>query len=79
MFKLQNELVFWSKGGNSIPRCWIILCQKYFKMISKGCLYNIASVKDLESEAPSIELVPLVKNFLEIFPMTYHKLFPKGK
>ena len=37
-------------------------------MISKGCLYHIVRVRDLDSENPPIELVPLVREFLEVFP-----------
>ena len=37
-------------------------------MISKGCLYKVVRVKDLEFDIPSIELVPVVKDFPEVFP-----------
>ena len=37
-------------------------------MISKGCLYHIVRVQDLDSEIPHIESVPVVSEFLEIFP-----------
>ena len=37
-------------------------------MISKGYLYDIVSVKNLESEAPPLELVPIVKDIPEVFP-----------
>ena len=36
-------------------------------MISKGCLYHIIRVKDLESDIPPIESVHVVKDFLEVF------------
>ena len=36
-------------------------------MISKGCIYLIARVKNLGSEAPPLESVPVVKDFLKVF------------
>ncbi|KAH0638002.1 hypothetical protein KY289_037917 [Solanum tuberosum] len=36
-------------------------------MISKGCIYHIVRVMDFESETPSLESVPLVNEFLEVF------------
>ena len=37
-------------------------------MISKVFLYYIVGVKDLASENPPIELVPVVREFPEVFP-----------
>ncbi|TMX05798.1 hypothetical protein EJD97_020521 [Solanum chilense] len=36
-------------------------------VISKGFLYHIVRVKNVESESPPLELVPAVKDFLEVF------------
>ena len=36
-------------------------------MISKGCLYYIVRVQDLDSEVPPIESVPVVSEFAEVF------------
>ena len=38
------------------------------KMISKGCLHHIVRVRDLDSEIPLIESVPVVSEFPEVFP-----------
>lgn len=54
--------------GNSIPRGRIISCQKACKMLSDWCLYHIVIVKDLDSKTPPIELIPVLREFLEIFP-----------
>ena len=37
-------------------------------MISNGCLYHIVRVQDLDSEIPPTESVPVVTEFLEVFP-----------
>ncbi|KAH0725040.1 hypothetical protein KY284_000905 [Solanum tuberosum] len=39
------------------------------KMISKGCFYHIVRVMDIESETPSLESIPVVSEFLEVFPI----------
>ena len=57
----------WNGRGNSIPRGRIISCLKAGKMISKGCLYHIVRVKDLESDIPLLESVLIVKNFSNVF------------
>lgn len=37
-------------------------------MIDKECLYHVLRVKDLQSEAPPLETVPVVKDFAEVIP-----------
>jgi len=44
------------------------LCLKACKLISKGCIYHIVRVKDVESETPPLESVPIVREFPEVFP-----------
>ena len=56
------------RGGNSNPRGNIISSLKTCKLITKGCLYHIVIVRDLESEVPSIESVTIVREFLKVFP-----------
>ena len=66
-FKFPTELVLELKVRSFIPRGHIISCLKAYKMISKGCLYHIVRVKDLDSETPPIELVPVVMEFPKVF------------
>ena len=66
MFACLFASVLEWKAGNSIPRGRIISCIKTCKMIYKGPLYHIVSVKDFDSGTPPIELVPVVREFLEV-------------
>ena len=37
-------------------------------MISKGLFYHLVSVNDLDHDVPSIDSVPVVNEFLDVFP-----------
>ena len=69
-FSFPNERVVERKRGNCIPRGHVISYLKACKMISKGCLYHIVGVQDLDSEIPPIDSVPLV-TFPRSFLMTF--------
>ena len=38
------------------------------KMISKGYICHLVRVRDTEAEAPTLQLVPVVKEFVDVFP-----------
>ena len=67
-FNFPNEPVYEWKGPNCIPRDNIIFCLKACKMISKGYLYQITRVQDLDSLIHPIESVPVVSEFPDVFP-----------
>ena len=46
-------------------------------MISKGCLYHIVNVKDLDSKNSHIELVLVVREILKVFPNDIPGIPPK--
>ena len=48
-------------------------------MISKGCLYHVVRVKDLDPKNPHFELVHLVREFSEVFQKIYLESLPNGK
>ena len=37
-------------------------------MISKGYIYHLVRVKDTNSESPDLHIVPVVSEFLDVFP-----------
>ena len=67
-FNFPKKTVVEWKGENSIPRGRIISCLKACKMISKGCLYHIVRVQDLDSDIPPINSIPIVSEFQKVFP-----------
>src|SRR5687767_907514 len=46
-------------------------------MISKGCIYHLVRVRDVESKVPSLESVPVVSEFPDVFPDDLPGIPPK--
>ena len=42
-------------------------CLKARKMISTGCIYCLVWVRDVDSKTPTLELVLIINEFLEVF------------
>ncbi|WMV30005.1 hypothetical protein MTR67_023390 [Solanum verrucosum] len=55
------------KGGNYMPKSQFVSYLKARKLISKGCIYYLVEVRDMDSEDPIIKSVPIVNEFLEVF------------
>lgn len=51
-----------------MPMGKIISCFKACKMIDKGFLYHVVRFKDQKCETSSIETVPIVREFPDVFP-----------
>ena len=62
-----------------MPRGKIISCLKADKMIVKGFLYHVVRVMDLEWEIRSIEFVPIVREFPEVFQNYLQQVPPNRK
>ena len=48
-------------------------------MISKGCVYHLVHVKDSSFEYPSVEIVPVVNEYSDIFPEDLPGIPPQRK
>ena len=67
-FHFPNEEQFLWKGYNSSLPNPLISNLKAYKMMSKGLQCHLLSDNDLDHEIPSIDLVPIVNEFLDVFP-----------
>ncbi|XP_070034758.1 uncharacterized protein [Nicotiana tomentosiformis] len=52
--------------GHSTSR--VISYVKAQRIVEKGCLANFAYVRDSSAEVPSMDSVPIIREFLEVFP-----------
>ncbi|XP_070025746.1 uncharacterized protein [Nicotiana sylvestris] len=66
--EFPNELVIEWKGNGVLPKGRFISYLKASKMIRKGCIYHLVRVADTTSEVSVPESVPVVNEFLEVFP-----------
>ncbi|XP_070017960.1 uncharacterized protein [Nicotiana sylvestris] len=66
-FQFLGEPVLKWKGNRTSPRGRFISYLKARKMIRKGCIYHVVRVQDVEVEAPTIQSIPVVIEFPDIF------------
>ncbi|KAH0717058.1 hypothetical protein KY285_013089 [Solanum tuberosum] len=56
------------KRSSAVPKGRFISYLKARKLVSKGRVYHLVRVNDSSVEVPPIQSVPVVKEFLEVFP-----------
>ncbi|WMV51285.1 hypothetical protein MTR67_044670 [Solanum verrucosum] len=47
------------------------------KLVEQGCLTYLAYIRDIEVEAPSIESIPVLSEFREVFPNDLPGMLPE--
>ncbi|XP_070036875.1 uncharacterized protein [Nicotiana tomentosiformis] len=67
-FEFPNEPVIEWKGDDVVLTGRFISYLKATKMINKGCIYHLVRVTDTDDELPTLEFVPVMNEFLEVFP-----------
>ncbi|XP_070002215.1 uncharacterized protein [Nicotiana sylvestris] len=66
--EFPNEPVVEWKGDNIVSKSRFISYLKTAKIIKKGCIYHLVRVMDTDAEVPSLESMPVVKEFPDVFP-----------
>ncbi|XP_070020278.1 uncharacterized protein [Nicotiana sylvestris] len=66
-FHFPGEPVLEWVGNTATPRGRFISYLKARKMIAKGCIYHIVRVKDADVEKPTLQSIPVVKEYADIF------------
>ncbi|KAF3651801.1 putative auxin-induced protein 5NG4-like [Capsicum annuum] len=66
-------------GKAIIARGQLVSYLQARKMISKGCVYHLVHVKDSSSKSSSLESVPVVNEYLDVFPEDLPGIPPEGE
>ncbi|WMV20169.1 hypothetical protein MTR67_013554 [Solanum verrucosum] len=69
--KLELESVYKPKQAK------IISSIRARKLVGQGCLAYLDHIRDVEVESPSIESIPMVSEFREMFPMDFPDMPPE--
>ena len=75
-FRVPNEEELVWEGYNSSRPNPVISNLKANKMMSNGLLCNLVSFNDSDCDIPSIELVHVVNEFLDVFPDDFPGVSP---
>ncbi|XP_075080099.1 uncharacterized protein LOC142165444 [Nicotiana tabacum] len=67
-FEIPNEPSFILRGSQVPETCKIVSFMKDQRLLKKGCLGLLAIVSDTRKETISIETVPVVREFSDVFP-----------
>uniref|UniRef100_A0A1S3ZKP0 RNA-directed DNA polymerase homolog n=2 Tax=Nicotiana TaxID=4085 RepID=A0A1S3ZKP0_TOBAC len=67
-FNFPSEPIIEWKGDAAEPNGKFIFYLKARKMILKGYTYHLVRVHDMEVKSPTLQSVPVVNEFLDVFP-----------
>ncbi|XP_070006582.1 uncharacterized protein [Nicotiana sylvestris] len=67
-FYFPGEPVLEWVGNTGTPRGSFISYLKARKMIAGGCIYHIVRVKDANAEISTLQSIPVVKEYADVFP-----------
>ncbi|XP_070050829.1 uncharacterized protein [Nicotiana tomentosiformis] len=67
-FEIPNEPNFVLKGGQVLEICKVVSFMKAQRLLKKGCLGLLAIVNGTRKETVSIENIPVVREFSDVFP-----------
>ncbi|XP_070034287.1 uncharacterized protein [Nicotiana tomentosiformis] len=75
-FEFPGKPVLEWKGDAVAPNGKFISYLKAIKMISKGYIYHLVRVRDADAHSPTLQSVPIVYDFSEVFPEDLHGVPP---
>ena len=67
-FHFPNEAVLEWEGNVAVPRGKFIYYLKARNMMSKGYICHLVRVRDVEAEPLTLQSVPVVNEFIDVFP-----------
>ncbi|XP_070022391.1 uncharacterized protein [Nicotiana sylvestris] len=67
-FQFPWESALEWKGNTASPRGRFIFYLKARKMIRKGYIYHLVRVQDVKAESPTLQSIPVVNEFSDVFP-----------
>ncbi|XP_070013787.1 uncharacterized protein [Nicotiana sylvestris] len=76
-FHFPGEPVLEWVGNTATPRGRFIYYMKARKIIARGCIYHIVRVKDANVEIPTLQSIPVVKEYVDIFLDEHPGIPPK--